>query len=252
MHRFILPPDQTRGELLTLAGAEAKHAVTVLRLGRDEVVEILNGHGETIRAQVSEVQRHQVRLKVLTRQPATPLPYQLSLFQAIPKGKVMDNIVQKATELGTSCIFPLFTERTEVHLDGERGESKCDKWQVVVHEAMKQCGCPWQLRVAAPQSLERMLAALPPIDLAVVASLEADARHPQEVIADYCARHGQPPREVALWIGPEGDFSPGEYAQIKTAGALPISLGPFVLRCDTAAVAALAGLHLELQRRWRS
>jgi 16S rRNA (uracil1498-N3)-methyltransferase len=252
MHRFILPPDQTRGDTLSLEGPECKHATQVLRIRPDEIVEILNGQGETIRARVLETSRSRVSLKAISRNQALPLPYRLSLFMAIPKGKIMDAIVQKATELGTSRIQPLFTERTEVHLDSERGETKCDKWQTVVHEAMKQCGCPWQPQVDLPAPLGRLLASPSPFDLAVVASLEKDARHPREVMGDWVKQPGQPPRNLALWIGPEGDFSPAEYAQIKASGARPITLGPFVLRCDTAAVAALATLHFELQALGRA
>lgn len=247
MHRFNLNPEQTRGNALTLTGFEAKHAVQVLRLRAGDTVEILNGTGEVIGARVVAVSRAQVELTVVARVQSPPLPYRLTLLQAIPKGKTMDTIVHKATELGTSRVVPLFTERTEVHLDADRGESKLEKWRVVAFEAMKQCGCPWLPQIDPPCSLDQFLGKAWPFDLALVGSLEKDARHPREVMGDFLRNQARPPRQLAIWIGPEGDFSPSEYAKIKAAGALPVTLGPFVLRCDTAAIASLATMHFELQ-----
>src|SRR6266446_9247380 len=117
---------------LALEGSEAHHCLEVLRLGVGSKVVVFNGHGSEATAEIVEVDRNVARLKPLLSAKADPLRCSITLAQAIPKGKHMDLIVQKATELGVSRIVPLLSERTVVDLDEEEGVKKREKWQQVV------------------------------------------------------------------------------------------------------------------------
>jgi 16S rRNA (uracil1498-N3)-methyltransferase len=247
MHRFYLPPEECQGTVLTLSEREAHHAAQVLRLVRGSPITVLDGEGHTIEAQVTEVSRKYLNASVVKRR-TTPLPAcRLTLVQAIPKGKLMDAIIQKATELGVSEVVPLMTERVVSHLDSESGAHKEERWQQTAVEAIKQCGTPWLPRIHPPRELSRVTQNPPAADLALVGSLRADARHPRVFFDRFRDQHGKFPASISLWVGPEGDFTDHELEQIRDAGAQPITLGPLVLRVETAAIYCLALANYESQ-----
>src|ERR1035437_2174316 len=158
MHRFYLPPENCRGNPLRLAGREAHHALHVLRLKRGERVSILDGAGNEFFCTVENAAKDSLTLAVLEKKstPAPPCP--VTLFVAVPKGKIIEGIIQKAVELGAHRIVPLLTERVVMQLDGEGAEQKSEKWQGVAIEAIKQCGATWLPIVAAPQTIAEFLA----------------------------------------------------------------------------------------------
>ena len=245
--RFFLPADCCANEEIVLTDREAHHAADVLRLHVGDRAEILDGAGGELLCEAREVARRQIRLAVIERRHRPALPYQLTLLQAIPKGHTMDLIVQKATELGAARIVPLLTERTITRLDEGSAEAKVEKWHQVAIEAVKQCGNPWLPEIAAPQTPAEFLARRETFDLPLIAALQDERRHPRACFAEFHARHARPPQTLCVWIGPEGDFSPAELRQITSAGALPVTLGPLILRSDTAACYALSVLSYELQ-----
>lgn len=161
----------------------------------------------------------------------------------------MDIIVQKATELGVARIVPLLSERTTVQLDEEDAATKTAKWRATAIEAIKQCGSTWLPRLETALSPKEFLARGEKFDLHLVASLQSDSRHPRQYFEQHRVERGSPPRNTGVWVGPEGDFTPAELGSIKSAGALPITLGPLILRSDTAAIYCLSVLNYELQSR---
>ena len=245
--RFFLPADRCQGVEIVLSDREAHHAADVLRLRVGDRAEILDGAGAELGCEVREVARRQVRLAVIERRHRPPLPYRLTLLQAIPKGHTMDSIVQKATELGAARIVPLLTERTVTRLDGDTAGAKVEKWRQVAIEAVKQCGNPWLPEISSPLTPAEFLSRQETFDLPLIAALQNERRHPRACCAEFQTRHGRLPHTLCVWIGPEGDFSPAELGQITAAGALPVTLGPLVLRSDTAACYALSVLSYELQ-----
>jgi len=165
----------------------------------------------------------------------------MALAQAIPKGKGMDGIVRRATELGVERIFPLHAQRVEARLDERRAREKAAKWREDAIEAAKQSGNPFLPRVEPPQALERFLdEESAAYETRLLASLEPGAPPPAQLLAEGTRR--------AVWlVGPEGDFAPAESERARACGFRPVSLGPLTLRCETAAVAALAILQREIQ-----
>lgn len=247
MHRFHLPPEQCHGPVLTLTGREAHHALRVLRLRRGDAVGVLDGAGGELHCEVSETGRHEMHLRVIERRLVPPLPWRLTLLQAIPKGKLFESIVQKATELGAHRIVPLLSERVVAHLDIARAETRTEHWRSVAIEAIKQCGSAWLPEIEAPVTPAEFLARGERFDLALVASLRDDARHPREYFHTFAAEHHHAPRSLAVWVGPEGDFTPAELDAIQAAGSYPMTLGRLVLRSETAATYCLSVLSYELQ-----
>ena len=157
----------------------------------------------------------------------------------------MELIVQKATELGAHRIVPILSERTvpQVTVDS----AKIGKWAATAIESIKQCGSFWLPRVDAPLTTQAFLARGEKFDLSLIASLQGGARPPREHFDLFRAERNCPPKSVSVWVGPEGDFTPAETNAIRAAGALPITLGPLVLRSETAAIYCLSVIHYELQ-----
>jgi 16S rRNA (uracil1498-N3)-methyltransferase len=248
MHRFYLPPEQCQESSLFLTGREAHHAMRVLRLGAGDVVAVFDGAGHEFLCQIGPHDRDKVRLELIEKRELPPLPCQITLIQALPKGKLFEAIIQKATELGVFRLVPLISERVVVHLDSKDAESKAAKWQQVAVEALKQCGAPWLPKVEAPVTLEGFLSRkTDTFELPLLGSLQPEARHPRTYIESFTAKHGRLPKSAAIWIGPEGDFTPDEIQAIQASGALPITLGRLVLRTETAAIFCLSFLNYELQ-----
>ena len=246
-HRFYLPPNQCQQPVVLLTGREAHHALHVLRVRPGDATSVLDGAGQELLCEVQDCERRQIRLRVLERhqRPAPRSP--IALLQAIPKGRIFDSIIQKATELGAARIVPLLTERVVSQLDEEGAAQKIEKWRLVAIEAIKQCGSAWLPRIEAPLTPQQFLARGEKFDLPLVASLQPGSRHAREWFRQFQHEHNRMPESICVWIGPEGDFTPAETEAITSAGALPITLGPLVLRTETAAIYCLSIFSYELQ-----
>lgn len=246
MHRFYLPPAACQDSTLTLSARDTHHAVDVLRMRPGQRVVVLDGAGHELLCEARGVERHAVRLTVHQRSFIPPLPYQVTLLQAVPKGRTMDLIVEKATELGAHRIVPILSERTVSQVPAESAAGKVEKWRRTAIEAIKQCGSAWLPRVETPVTPAAFLTRGEQFDLQLIASLQPDGRHPREHVQDFLSERKALPATVAVWIGPEGDFTPAELNRIKAAGARPITLGSLVLRSETAAIYALSVISYEL------
>ena len=247
LHRFYLPPSRWSEDQPELDPADAHHCTDVLRLGSGDAVTVFDGQGNEASATLTEVTRKHTFLSLGERR-STPKPRcSLTLAQAVPKGKNMDLVIQKAVELGASFLIPLLSERTVVRLDGSGdAERKQARWQSIALEACKQCGQNWMPEVGLPRAMKEFFGKLPPVDLMLVASLQPGARSIKEVISSFETMHGGLPESTLVLIGPEGDFTPEEIALALSAGAHPITLGPIILRTETAALYCLSVLGHEL------
>jgi 16S rRNA (uracil1498-N3)-methyltransferase len=243
MHRFYLPPAAWRAKPLQLDAAESHHALDVLRLERDNRVTVFDGRGEEMTASIARIEKGRVELHRITGHKSPPLRCQITLGQAIPKGKNMDLIVEKATELGASAIQPLVSERAVVQYSAEEAPKKAEKWQRSAIEAAKQCGQNWLPEVATPVTPKAFFHSLPRYDLLLIASLQPGARSLKAVLRE----HGSAPiGKVLVLVGPEGDFTPAEISLALSHGCQPITLGPIILRTETAALYCLSILSHEL------
>jgi len=241
MHRFYLPPTDWNTPTPSLDASESHHALDVLRLTANDRVVVFDGRGGEATAQITALAGKTAHLKILQKTTTPPLACAITLAQAVPKGKNMDFIIQKAVELGAARIAPLISDRTVVQLDEGDAIKKLTKWRETALEACKQCGQNRIPEVLAPRSPKAFFESGERFDLQLIASLQPDARKIKDVLAEQPA-----PRTVCVLVGPEGDFTPAELALAKSNGCQPVTLGPIILRTETAALYCLSVLAHEL------
>ncbi|MEO6996165.1 MAG: RsmE family RNA methyltransferase [Lacunisphaera sp.] len=243
---YFRPTDREPTEIRLDAG-ESHHLVAVNRCSRGDPVIAFDGHGREWITECAEPSKNATVLRVRESRQAQALPHEITLAQALPKGSTMDDIIRQATEVGAARIVPLLSERTQVHLDGDRAEKKTEKWHTGAIEAAKQCGNPWLPEISPIQHFAAFVRDAKDYDLKLIASLHAGAMTLKTALSHYRGKHGAAMPRKAVWlIGPEGDFSPAELTDAISAGFQPITLGPLVLRSDTAAIYALSILGYEL------
>jgi len=250
MPRFYVAPAAWNVDRLTLDSSESHHCVDVLRMKTGDRATVFDGRGHEATVEITSAARGRVDLRVLHHSKSPELACELVLGQAIPKGKNMDLIIEKATELGAAAIVPLLSERTVVRLDAAEALDKKSKWQRVAIEAAKQCGRNWLPEVRTPVTPKQFFDTGEKFDLMLIGSLQPDAQHIKNIMNEQFgeARAHPPasPRRVLVLIGPEGDFTPAEISLAKGAGCRPITLGPIILRTETAAMYCLSVLSHEL------
>ena len=239
-HRFYLAPEQWTSTEPTLGPEGSHHCTDVLRLKAGDALTLFDGEGAVADAVLTEVHKKHCRVRIGEKTITAPLRTVITLVQAVPKGKNMDLILQKAVELGASTIVPLLTRRTVVRLDEEDASRKQERWQQIALEACKQCGRNQVPSVTQALSLEEFLKQSR-TGLLLLASLQPGAISIKEALTKTADRSA-----VTVLVGPEGDFTPEESAAALAAGAISVTLGPMILRAETAALYCLSVLGHEL------
>ena len=235
MPRFYCPQPLAIGLHIDLPEAVAHH-VHVVRLAPGEAVTLFNGDGGEYTAVLQSVEKRRASAEIKAHTARdTELPYAVTVAQALPEASKMDWIIEKAVELGAAAIVPLAARRCVVRLSGERAEKKQAHWQGVIVAASEQSGRN-RLATLAPLDDFKDWIARQDLHKRVILTPRAT-----QSLADW-ARH-QPPQALTVMVGPEGGFSDDEEALAIARGALPLSMGPRILRTETAALAALAALN---------
>ena len=246
MHRFYIPSSRCRGDRMVLGEGESHHATRVLRVESGDSVEVLDGMGRQYSCRVIEARKSVVTLTVVSER-STPKPsFNVTLVAGIPKGQLFDDMVEQAVELRVSRIIPLVTERGNVRFDPASGRAKQEKWQICAIEAIKQCGSLWLPDVQLPTSFKQCLDRIKPQEVAIVGSLHSGTVEVGQVLDEARDRKAC---AVSIWLGPEGDFTVTEMQQLIARGAKPVTLGPLVLRCATAALSLLSVVTHDLRRK---
>lgn len=232
MPRIFIDPRAIAGDRVHLGGGDANYLTRVLRLGPGDTIELLDGTGEGLRCEIEEAHKEGVTARVVERFSVPEPPVPITLYQALPKADKLELIIQKGTELGVSRIVPVPATRSVVQLKGDRAESKVARWQKIAQEAAEQCERGKVPVVDVPKGLKELQLEDGTLGL-VLSERAAGLTLPQ-------ALPKQAPMALAIFIGPEGGWTPEELATMRGLGAIEVSLGQRILRTETAGLAALA------------
>jgi 16S rRNA (uracil1498-N3)-methyltransferase len=235
MPRFFCPVPLTIGMTVSLPEHVAHH-VRVVRLAEGDAITLFNGEGGEYTATLSTIEKKSVLVELKAFSPReAELPYAITLAQALPEGTKMDWIIEKAVELGAAGIQPLAARRCVVRLSAERAAKKLEHWQGIVFAAAEQSGRNRLLQLAQPQDFDDWI-----VQQDMHKRILLSPRAEQSLST--WARH-HPPQALSLLIGPEGGFTDQEEQAAMANGALALSVGPRVLRTETAALAAISALN---------
>ncbi|MCX7780711.1 MAG: 16S rRNA (uracil(1498)-N(3))-methyltransferase [Negativicutes bacterium] len=233
MRRFFLA-----GEIadeMTIMGADAHHISRVLRMKPNDRIAVADSYGQAAVARILSLRGDEIILKLEQRiiKNAEP-PVKVWLAQGMPKGDKFEQVIQKAVELGATGIIPLDTENTVVRYEGAKAGQKVARWQKIAGEAAKQCG---RLIIPEVTGIQTLSSLVNMMDPGTVMLMPYEAEYTQTL--DKALRSAVA-TSFLLIIGPEGGFSPKEAAFCREKGVLTVTLGPRILRTETAALAALS------------
>ena len=237
-HRFY-NPNLASGKL---PPEESHHASDVLRLRSGDSAAIFDGKGSEIRVRLTQVSADEVSYETLSTARTPPPTCRIRFGQALIKPVGMDLLIQKLTELGVSEIWPIASERSVSKPSGEKRISH--RWESIALSACKQSGQNWLPKIHATSPLDAFLSSpdLAPPTGRIIASLQPEAKPLPILMKGFRDTKGS---TLDILIGPEGDFSPAEIGRARSAGFLPASLGPLVLRSETASLFLASVIHYE-------
>ncbi|NPV90229.1 MAG: 16S rRNA (uracil(1498)-N(3))-methyltransferase [Firmicutes bacterium] len=241
LRRFYAPGSYRPQQTVIIKGREAHHITRVLRMRPGDELLVLDGSGAEFHGRIKQASPQEVIVTLLSREESTPEPpVRVVLAQGIPKGDKLDLIIQKGTELGLSRLVPLSTPRSVVRPEPDWLEHRAERWRRVAAEAAKQCRRSRLPEIDRVQTLEEALRSIPSGALALI-PWEGEG---ESWLKDLLREKADTP-EVWIFIGPEGGWEPGEVAMAREAGVIPVTLGPRILRTETAALALLSILMYE-------
>jgi 16S rRNA (uracil1498-N3)-methyltransferase len=223
-------------ETLTLPLDAAHYLGSVRRTREGDRIIIFNGEGGEHKAEVLAIKKEKFTVKIESYQEVSnESPLNLHLAQGVARGEKMDLIIQKAVELGVKSITPVFTERSNVKLEADKRSKRQQHWQMVAISACEQSGRVFVPQVALPLSLNEWLKTFEGKGLTL-------SPYAQTKISDLKLSQEIP---LTLLVGPEGGLSEAEINQAEQKNFLPLSLGPRILRTETAPLAAIAALQVQ-------
>jgi len=246
MHRFYVDmPVSGVGEQAVLSAEESAHAARVLRLRPGEEVRLLDGENIWA-AELVTVDAKETIASVTALCPSPEAPAKAVLFQGLPKADKLELIAQKGTELGMWELWPVEMERSVAKADkADKAEKKRERLQRIAMEAAKQSGRAHVPEVAATVSFAKALSRIQEFDLVLIAWEDEHATSMSRAVLQHVQERGVP-RKVLIVIGPEGGISQSEWQKLKDCGAVSVTLGPRILRTETAGLCALSVLWTAL------
>ena len=240
MYQFFVEPEQidVAGKSVIIRGNDVNHIKNVLRMRPGEEVAVSNGiDGREYRCGILALEEDCVRLELrFIKEDGVELPAKIYLFQGLPKADKMEWIVQKSTELGAAAIAPVAMIRSVVKLEGKDAAKKTERWQKIAREAVKQCARVNAPEVKMPRKLAAMKDELNALDVLIVPWEDARDGSIADCLAPFKAKERV---SIGILIGPEGGIAPEEAEWLThEAGAKLVTLGPRILRTETAAIAS--------------
>ena len=238
MRRLFVPPGALDTPEVRIQGPDFHHLVRVLRVKPGEPIILLDGVADARHSVVESISKRDLIARVTGAAPYPPRPpIEVAVAQALGKGDRFEQVIQHATEVGASAFIPLLTERTVVKLEVKSVGDKVERWAAIAKGAAEQSGRGEIPRLESPADLHGILVRLGEFKLAVL--LDASGEPLRGILSNPVHVEQSP---CILLVGPEGGFAPEEIQAARDAGAQVASIGPYILRTETAAVAALSQL----------
>jgi 16S rRNA (uracil1498-N3)-methyltransferase len=242
MRKFFIPAENiTAAGSAFITGSDVHHLAHVLRKGPGDTIKATDGIGHELTVRLKDILPLRINFEIIESRPYTGRKTFVRLYQALPRGGKFDQIVEKACEMGVNELFPVITERTVTKLSDERGLKKIARWERISLETMKQTGrsMPMSIHYSIP------LGKIP--EMAMKDSLKIIFWELEEEKGLKEILSGSTAGKVELVIGPEGGFSCTEAEKLIKSGFQSASLGPLVLKTDTAALSALSNIYFALE-----
>lgn len=246
MHRFFVNKKnilENQEKIIIDDLEDIKHIYRVLRLGQGENLEVCDGENHDFIGEILSIEKSKITLNIIEKRMGNrESNVEITLFQGIPKSTKMETVIQKCTELGIFKIVPMITERTVVQLKDKKAEDKkIERWQKIADSAAKQSKRGIIPKIDEPITFQEMLKILSQYDLSIIPYEKEDSLGMKGLLKD---SHNF--KKVAIMIGPEGGFEEGEILKAKDYGAISVTLGPRILRTETAGFVALSILMYEI------
>lgn len=228
---------------IILSREESNHLIAANRARSGHPVIAFNGKGLEWNCTLSVADKKNAILKVESPIEVSSQDYKIALGQCIPKGKLIENIIRKSTEIGAHTVYPLMGERSEFRLKQDKRDTKESKWLHSAIEGAKQSGNPFLPAIPDPTNVFDFIeTVIDQFELKLIACLRPNSTPLKLIIS----QQAQVPKSAVVLVGPEGDLTDREIEAALEAGFIPFTLGPYVLRCETAAVSCLSILRHEL------
>lgn len=242
MTRFFIPAEQIQGNSIILKGSDRHHLLNVLRREAGSKITVLNGQGAEYEAVIREIGPDFVTGEIVTAiTKATEPRVKIRLVQSLPKADKFELLLQKNTEVGVSFFQPVYTERSTIKLEPGTALKKEERWRKIISEAAEQSGRKIIPELEPVRNWNQVIATLSDRPCLALIPWEGERESSLKKVLE-----GNPgmPETVIIFIGPEGGFSQAEVNQARDKGAIPVTLGPRILRTETAGlVAATAVLY---------
>lgn len=243
MHKFFIPVENFCDDQVIINGDDVKHIYKVLRLSNGDRISVNNCKGKEFIGEIANINKECVTVNILEEiQLNNESPVSITLYQGLPKSSKMDFIVQKSVEIGLTAIVPVVTERVISKSDVSEFK-KTDRWVRIALEACKQCKRSVIPQVSSPINFDDMLQRIDSADLIVV-PYENEENFGIRTMLREINKPGI--KSIAVIIGPEGGFEEEEILKLKSAGAYIVTLGPRILRTETAGLVTASILMYEL------
>ncbi len=243
-HHFIVNLKQVKGNKVTIIGEDFTHLTRVLRLKKEDKITVADGSGNLYFCTLEEIYQKEAVGKIIKicSDKAEP-SLEVILIQGLPKGDKLEFIIQKATELGVAGIIPVAMHRSVVQLSKTKAADRNTRWQRIAQEAAKQCRRSWVPQVEYSPTFGE---ALDSLDEDALILLPWEAERTQGIKEVLKKEGNSKKRQIVLLVGPEGGFEDQEVELAKKYGAISLSLGPRILRVETAALVAITMVMYEL------
>jgi 16S rRNA (uracil1498-N3)-methyltransferase len=244
VHRFIVDPKSIHNGHLRIYGDDLKHLRKVLRLGPGDSINVFDGTGKEFEAKLLSVDKTCALAEITASFQTEAEPeINLTLFQGLLKGEKMDLIIQKGVELGVRSIIPVITDRTVVQVDNNKSEKKALRWSKIAREASKQCRRAMVPHISEPISFDEAISESKRYEAALLLYENESKKCLKETLKCYTINKI---KEIALFVGPEGGFTPHEIEKYTNSGFDVAGLGRRILRAETAAISVISIIMYEM------